>query len=114
MKYLPKFWLVFVALFISLSIISNTHAQYNSCKLVYSDIRTTYAVTIDKNGHIYAGGKGGVYYSTDNGNAWSKISNMSTTFIKVNSLGYIYVISSGNVCRFKDNGLHWRRIRNGN
>jgi len=79
-----------------------------------------YALTINSNGHIFAGcGTEGIYRSTDNGASWIQV-NSGLTKLALNTLaigpgGQIFAGTSGGggVFRSTDNGESWASANNG-
>ena len=90
----------------------------NSWSQVASGI-TVYAITIDQDGHIYAGGYySGVWNSTDGGDTWSPTSltgatvgTLATTATNEVLAGlYLFGGFGGGVVRTTDGGINWTQI----
>jgi photosystem II stability/assembly factor-like uncharacterized protein len=85
---------------------------------------TAYCISIDQNGILYIGTKGGYFYSTDNGYNWIPkvvlqpyVSIAYVSDIKFGSPNYIYLISYASnysgVWISSDNGNSWNKYSNG-
>ncbi|MFH1049560.1 MAG: sialidase family protein [bacterium] len=71
------------------------------------DARMT-TLYVAPNGTIYSSTLFEIYYSTDNGESWNKVSDWSANCLIVNSNGYIFRGTGHGVSRSTDNGISWQ------
>jgi len=100
----------------ALLILQNTNAQWT--KTTFS-AGLAFSLTSDEDGNLYAGSLNmpGVYYSEDDGNAWSDISNgfpqLYFNVIKVFNNNIYVGNSKGSIYKSTDHGASWQKLNTG-
>lgn len=76
-----------------------------------------YGVTINSNSVVFAGGGGGIWKSTNDGNTWQNVSNLGVRWLTCNLANNYIFGARGNfdygVIRSTDNGNSWEAKNNG-
>lgn len=111
----PHLPLVFALALLLMSLLADKEADAQNFWQQATGPSSAWALAINSNGHIFAGGDIGIYRSTNNGDKWTAVnSSLKVNALVFNASGHIFAGTvDGGVFLSTDNGDSWTAVNNG-